>query len=208
MEYVNSCLMLSMSLWTGIDLSGAFDDNDLKDTGIERDSHITIFYTDEKVIQREGLLENIRTILGGSDFLDRLKEDSKFKVLDYFELGKFENESDYVVLKLKKDTELFETLDILHTGLSAAYDIKSTFPEYTPHLTLAELNPGKAKQYMFSSVLGLLLETAMFKLDDFVLSNGTEDKKYKQFNVTSYNAVDRYFRQKELERDRMFYEGL
>ena len=48
----------------------------------------------------------------------------------------------------------------------------------------------------------------MFKLDDFVLSNGTEDKKYKQFNVTSYNAVDRYFRQKELERDRMFYEGL
>ena len=48
MEYVNSCLMLSLSLWTGVDLSAVFKDEDLKDTGIERDSHITVFFSPDK----------------------------------------------------------------------------------------------------------------------------------------------------------------
>ena len=199
MEYSNSCLMLSMSLYTGIDMSAVFKDEDLVGTGIERDSHITVFFSPDKVISRIGLLDKIKTILGeDSDFIEKFKLQKKFKVLDYFELGKFENESDYLVLKLQKDNELYNTLGILNTGLVSSYDIKPTFKDYTPHMTLAELQSGTAKNYIFSPVLGLILENAKFSIDDFVLSHGTKEGEYKQFNITSVNAVDRYFRQKEL----------
>ena len=185
MDYSNSCLMLSMSLYTGIDLSAVFKDEDLVGTGIERDSHITVFFSPDKVISRIGLLDKIKTILGeDSDFIEKFKLQKKFKVLDYFELGKFENESDYLVLKLQKDNELYNTLGILNTGLVSSYDIKPTFKDYTPHMTLAELQSGTAKNYIFSPVLGLILENAKFSIDDFVLSHGTKEGEYKQFNIT------------------------
>ena len=87
MEYVNSCLMLSLSLWTGVDLSAVFKDEDLKDTGIERDSHITVFFSPDKVIPREGMLEKIKTILGDdNNFLESFKTQDRLKVMDYFEI--------------------------------------------------------------------------------------------------------------------------
>lgn len=203
MKYTNSCLMLATSLWTGIDFDAVFGEGDK----IERDSHITIFYDPSKTIEREGMLDKIKILLGeDSDFLDQLKEQEKFKVLDFFELGKFENDRDYLVLKLQKGNMLYDTLEILNSGLTSAYDIKSTFKDYTPHMTLAELDPGKAKDYMFSPTLNLILETARFSLDDFVLSWGNEEEEYKHFNITSINAVDRYFRQKELEKSKDWYE--
>ncbi len=208
MEYKNSCLMLSLSLWTGVDLTAVFDEEDLKDTGIELDSHITIFY-DEKVIPRERMLEKIKTILGEDNkFLDSFKTQDKLKVMDFFEIGKFENDSDYLVLKLQPGNDLYNNLGILNTGLVSAYDIKSTFKDYTPHMTLAELNPGKAKKYMFSPTLGLILETAEFSVDDLVLSYGDGEGNYKHFQITSENAVSRYFRQRELQRDKEYFENL
>ena len=117
MEYVNSCLMLSLSLWTGVDLSAVFKDEDLKDTGIERDSHITVFFSPDKVIPREGMLEKIKTILGDdNNFLESFKTQDRLKVMDYFEIGKFENESDYLVLKLQPGNDLYNTLGILNTA--------------------------------------------------------------------------------------------
>lgn len=209
MEYVNSCLMLSMSLYTGIDLSAAFKDEDLKDTGIERDSHITIFFSPNKIVPREGMLEKIETLLGeDSDFLGDLKNQELHRVLDYFEIGKFENESDYLVLKLQPENDLYNILGILNTGLTSFYDIKSTFNDYTPHMTLAKLQPGTAKNYMFSQTLGLILESAMFSIDDFILSYGDGSDEYKHFQVTSENAISRYFRQKELSRDKEYFDAL
>ena len=209
MDYSNSCLMLSMSLFTGIDLSAVFKEEDLIGTGIERDSHITVFFSPDKVISKIGMLDKINTLLGeDSDFIGKFKLQERYKVLDYFEVGKFENESDYLVLKLQKDNELYDTLGILNTGLVSAYDIKSTFKDYTPHMTLAELQPGTAKNYMFSPILGLILESAEFSIDDFVLSYGTEESEYKQFNITSENAVNRYFRQKELFKDKEYFDAL
>lgn len=200
--------MLSLSLWTGVDLTAVFDEEDLKDTGIELDSHITIFY-DEKVIPRERMLEKIKTILGEDNkFLDSFKTQDKLKVMDFFEIGKFENDSDYLVLKLQPGNDLYNNLGILNTGLVSAYDIKSTFKDYTPHMTLAELNPGKAKKYMFSPTLGLILETAEFSVDDLVLSYGDGEGNYKHFQITSENAVSRYFRQRELQRDKEYFENL
>lgn len=208
MEYKNSCLMLQVSLWTGIDLSAVFKEEDLKDSGIELDSHITIFYSD-KIVPKEGLLNNIKTILGeDNNFLESFKDPTKFKVLDYFELEKFENDSDYLVLKLQSDNELYNNLGILNTGLMSKYDLTSDFKNYTPHVTLAELQPGKAKNYMFSKTLGLILESALFSIDDLVLSYGVGDNEYKHFQITSENAVTRYFRQRELERDKKYYESL
>ena len=47
-----------------------------------------------------------------------------------------------------------------------------------------------------------------FSIDDFVLSYGTEESEYKQFNITSENAVNRYFRQKELFKDKEYFDAL
>lgn len=201
--------MLSTSLWTGIDLSAVFKEEDLVGTGIERDSHITIFYTPKKVVPREGLLDKIKTILGEDNkLLDKFKKRDRFKVLDFFELGKFENDSDYLVLKLQPGSELYDSLSMLNSGLTTAYNIKQTFNTYTPHMTLAELEPGKAKDYMFSPTLGLILESAEFSLDDFVLSYGDEYENYKHFQITSENAISRYFHQRELERDKEYFDNL
>lgn len=197
----NSCLMLSLSLWTGIDLSAVFKEEDLIGTGIEKDSHITILYSEDKLIPREGLLDKIQTLSEDDAFIWKsMKDQTHYKVNDYFEVGKFENESDYLVLKLQPENDLYNTLGILNTGLTSAYDIKNTFKNYTPHVTLAELESGKAKDYIFSPVLGLILESAEFTIDDFVLSYGDEEDNYKHFQITSENAVSRYFRQKELEK--------
>lgn len=206
MEPVNSCLMLATTLWTGIDLSAVFKTEDLIDSGIERDSHITVFFSPDKVVPREGLLDKIKVL--DSDLISKFKEQNRYKVLDFFELGKFENDRDYVILKLQPDNFLYDALNVLNSGLTSSYDISGTFKTYTPHMTLAQLQPGKAKDYMFSPVLGLILETAVFSIDDFILSHGDGEGTFKQFQITTENAVSRYFRQKELERDREFFDTL
>ena len=38
---INSCLMLAMNLSTPVSLGCVFKEEDLKDTGVELDSHIT-----------------------------------------------------------------------------------------------------------------------------------------------------------------------
>jgi len=91
-----SCLMLACNLLTPISLGSIFLDDDLKDTGIEIDSHITILYAQEKLIDKSEILEKIgsRYIL----YLRKLiKEDYYPAVFDLFELSSFSNESDYVL---------------------------------------------------------------------------------------------------------------
>ena len=85
MDYSNSFLMLSMSLFTGIDLSAVFKEEDLIGTGIERDSHVTVFFSPDKVISKTGMLDKINTLLGeDSDFIEKFKLQERYKVLDYF----------------------------------------------------------------------------------------------------------------------------
>ena len=146
---LNSCLMLTANLQTPVSLSAIFDDSDLKDTGIELDSHITLLYAQGRDIPRTNLLNDIKDILGYDDtveFLKYLEEEREENVLDIFDLGKFENESDYVVLKMKEDFGLFKYLRLINKGLAVKYEVPSKFDSYTPHLTLAELNPGTAQK--------------------------------------------------------------
>lgn len=211
MKFNNSCIMLMTSLWTGIDFYAVFDEEDLKDTGIEYDSHITAIYTTE-IIQKAGVLDTIKVSLGDywKDLESLMIENEKLKVSDYFEISKFENDSDYVIFKLREDTDLYKIMSLINKSLSSNFGVKSEFTSYTPHMTIAELEPGTASKYMFSPLLSEIYEKAVFSIDDLVISYGIEDKpgEYKQFNLTSFNAVNRYFRQKELERDRQYYASL
>ena len=206
----NSCLMLACALYTPVDLSSIFEDEDLKDTGIEKESHITLLYAQNKVIDRSSLLDDIRIILDDSDkfsytgFIDSLKDD-KFisnNVLDSFEIGKFENDSDYIVLKLKKSVDIFNILNIINKGLRIKYDVQGEF-SYTPHITLAELKPGTADKYLASRKLKLVLENTKIKFEDLIISYGpsnvVEDRE--KYNLTTFHAVDRFFREENLKRE-------
>lgn len=201
---INSCLMWAVNLITPVDLSSVFDEDDLKDTGIELDSHITLLYAQGKTIDRHNLLEDINTILGENyeSFIEVCKSSKEMDLLDLFELGSFENDSDYVVLKLKKDSEIFKYLNLINKGLRTKYEVSSDFDNYTPHLTLAELNPGTASKYLNSETLKLILTDSTFKFEDLMISYGTSNEVVdrKQYFLTSFSCVDRYFRIENLKR--------
>lgn len=196
-----SCLMLACNLLTPISLGSIFLDDDLKDTGIEIDSHITILYAQEKLIDKSEILEKIgsRYIL----YLRKLiKEDYYPAVFDLFELSSFSNESDYVVLRLKDSTELYQKLKWLNSELSRIYNVKSEFGSYKPHLTLAELKPGKANEYLKSDLLHKVLRNSAFQPEDFIISYSYGDnKEYIQHDLTHNKSVDRIFRIRDLQGD-------
>ena len=205
---MNSCLMLAVNLETPVSLGCVFDSKDLKDTGIELDSHITLLYAAGKELDKDQLLKETKHLIGERiiEFMDLLKEEHLFKVLDYFTLDSFENDSDYIVLKLKPEKEeIFNDLRVINKGLRIAYDVDSEFKTFSPHITLAELKPGTAKKYLESEKLNLILEESYFDFDDLVLSYGkaNEVNDRKQYFLTNFNCVDRYFRifnlKKELE---------
>lgn len=203
---INSCLMWAVNLITPVDLSSVFDEDDLKDTGVEIDSHITLLYAQGKTIERKNLLDDILTILGAENydiFIDMCKnKDEELNLLDMFELGSFENDSDYIVLKLKKDTKIFNLLSLINKGLRTKYGVSSDFDNYTPHLTLAELNPGTASKYLNSETLNLILADTTFKFEDLVISYGTSNEEdRKQYFLTQFSCVDRYFRLQHLKED-------
>ena len=93
---INSCLMLAMNLSTPVSLGCVFKEEDLKDTGVELDSHITLLYAQGKRIEHVGLLSGIKEILGEEDWRwleGMIRGDEFYSVLDLFELGSFENGS-------------------------------------------------------------------------------------------------------------------
>lgn len=199
-EVINSCLMLAVNLDTPVDLFSMFEAEDLKDTGIELDSHVTLLYAQGKKIDKKNLLDQIMSILG-EDYQELLEDYLKadpgsLNVLDFFELGSFENDSDYVVLKMKKDVPVFSMLERINHGLSEMYGVKSEFKDYTPHMTLAELNPKSASKYLTSDILGAVLRDSVFDFEDFMLSWGTdnEPEDRKQNFLTQNKCIDRYFR--------------
>lgn len=205
-ELMNSCLMLAVNLDTPVNLGCVFDSEDLKDTGIELDSHITLLYAQGKELPRQDLLSDIKTILGEKtiEFMNLLENEHDYKVLDYFHLSSFENDSDYVVLKLNEDKkDLFNDLFLINKGLRIKYDVSVEFDNYSPHITLAELKPGMAKKYMDSEKLNMILEDTYLDFYDIILSYGTSNdvKDRKQYHLTSYNSLPRYFKMFNEERE-------
>lgn len=196
-----SCLMLACNLITPISLGSIFLDDDLQDTGIELDSHITILYAPGKLINKAEILRKIgsRNI---SYIQELVKEDYYPAVFDLFELSSFSNESDYVVLRLKDTTELYQKLKWLNSELSKEYQVKSEFGTYKPHLTLAELKPGKAAKYLESDLLKRVLRDSAIQPEDYVISYSFRDSKnFIQHDLTQNKTVDRIFRIRDLQSD-------
>lgn len=195
---LNSCFMLAVNLMTPVDLAYVFDSDDLKDTGIELDSHITILYAQGKEIPRQNIISDIKDILNNYDeFIDNYCKNTVFyKALDIFDLGSFENDSDYIVLKLKKEFDLFGKLSLINKGLKVQYNVSSDFDQYNPHVSLAELKPGEAKKYIDSEKLKTVLEDTYVNFEDLIISYGksNELKDRKQYFLTQFKCVDRYFR--------------
>ena len=203
---LNSCLMWATGLYTPINLQAIFDKEDLKDTGIELDSHITLLYAQGKNIPHESLLSDIKTILGSDwqAFEDRSKElDNSVPVLDLFELSYFENDSDYLILKLKENTDMFKWTSVINKGLRLKYDVKSNFDKFTPHMTLAELKPGTLDKYLSSTTLELVLGDTLVDFEDLMISYGTDNdvEDRKQYFLTQYKNVDRFFRINSLKKE-------
>lgn len=207
-EVNNSCLMLAVKLDTPVNLGCVFDSEDLKDTGIELDSHITLLYAKGKELPKDNLMEDIKTILGERtvEFMDLLKEEHEYNILDFFHIDSFENNSDYLVLKLNEDKkELFNDLFLINKGIRIKYDVAVDFDNYSPHITLAELKPGTVQKYKESDKLLLILENTLFDFDDIILSYGKSNEvdDRKQYHLTNFNSISRFFRlyneKKELE---------
>ena len=201
---INSCFMLAINLDCPISLKVMFDEGDLKDTGVELDSHITLLYAQGKTIERENLLSDVRGILGEDgywDFMEKIRTPKEVPVFDVFDLGSFENDSDYLILKLKPGSSLYEPLRRINRGLRIKYDVSSDFDSYTPHLSLAELQPGTAEKYLNSNDLNHFLQDSVVSLEDFMVSYGlsNEPEDRKQYFLTGFHSVDRYFRLRYLK---------
>ena len=196
---INSCLMLAVNLDCPISLKALFDEADLKDTGVELDSHITLLYAQGKELDRKALIPDIEKILGTEDYdslMAKIINPRVIPVFDVFDLGSFENDSDYVILKLKKDSVLFPYLYRINKGLREKYSVSSDFSDYTPHVSLAELQPGKAKGYLESEELKAVLNDSVISLEDIFVSYGAsnEPEDRKKYFLTGFHSVDRYFR--------------
>jgi hypothetical protein len=191
-------------------MKAIFDSGDLKDTGIEFDSHITLLYA-RKFIDKREILPLLRTFdfgdipdLGGrniQDFLEYQKNPLDFScpVYDIFELSSFENDSGYVILKLKDNNLWYDVCSQINKVFGKYYNVTSDFSTYTPHLTLAELEPGLTEKYLDNETLRLVLRDSIVHFEDLVISYSREDsKEYDQYNITTNRAVDRFFREREL----------
>ena len=199
----NSCLMLNCTLYLPVSLSSMFNKEDLKDTGIENESHVTLLYANNKEIPKDNILGDIETILEGSnfdfdDFMNFIKTEGDGKtgrVMDCFEIGSFSNDSDYLVLKMKPECKIYDTLGLINKGLRSKYEVETSFPVYIPHLTLAELNPGTVEKYLNSNKIRLILSNSFVSFEDLVISygpsNSPEDRE--RYNLTTFNAVDYFF---------------
>ena len=208
-----SCLMLAANLITPVSLASIFETEDLKDSGIEFDSHLTTLFS-HNLLDKNIILRDINTvisaspisknIIGGFDILEFLKGQKNLEakpVLDLFDLGNFENESGYVVLKLKENTGLFEILNTINSGLSELYGVTSDFGDYKPHLTLAEVQAGLSQKYIENEILQLILQKSKIKLEDFIFSYDLGEKDYKVYDLTNFNSVDRFFRIENLKKE-------
>ena len=184
MEDKDSCLMLMANLETPLSIASILEEGDVKE--IIYDSNVTIFYANDPVIDRKDLVYNLPN--------DKLRiqkdeEENLIPVLDLFELGSFENDdSDFLVLKMKTGSEWYDMVTSLNSKLVKIYGIKESFETYNPHVTLAELIKGTAKKYLDSTVLRKVISNSMIHFEDFALN---------QYNLTNFCGVDRFFRIRE-----------
>ncbi len=191
-EGLNSCLMLAVNLYLPVDLGSIFDSEDV--TELEIDSHVTILFAEDKVMDRKDLLGSVKMLLDKDQFQALTNSNKEYGIFDLCDLRLFENDEDVLVLALK-DSVQKEYCTLLNKALSAKYGITSRFKTYTPHITLATLKQGTGRKYMNSEKLDFILSNGILSFEDLMYSYGETGKKdKKQYFLTNNFCIDRYFR--------------
>lgn len=202
---MKSKLIWKIGLYTPISLTCSIKDEDRMGSQ-NFDPSILIIDAGERVLPRTTLLNDIKLILGTKDFetIDSLckKEDNKCHVLDFFELGYvIEGQSEWVVLKLKNDNIIYDSINLIRKGIGVKFNINTRNSSYTPIVKLVEVNPGTGSKYTTNSSILAILKDSRFEIEDLAVEITDIDDVEKDYYLTQYKNVDRYFRIRNDEKD-------
>jgi 2'-5' RNA ligase len=100
------------------------DQVNLVDSGYERESHITVLYGFEPSIAPEAVCD---FVAGTGELMLKLEKISKFS----------QETCDVIKIDVKS-----ESMTKLHRLLKQKFNVKTSYPDYHPHLTLAYVKPG------------------------------------------------------------------
>lgn len=193
-----------IGLHTPVDLGCSFRGEDLVNSGINFDTNISIINADNAILSRKTLLDDLGEILGNEDFENLIKlcsaEDNEKPVFDLFELNSVDGlYSDFVVLRLREDSDLYNKIKVIYKSLCIKYKIAPD--KFFPKITLAEVRKGRANKYIFSGNLRLILNDSAVDPEDLALTVCNRDEKERTFYLTHFKNIDRYFRLRHLEED-------
>ena len=189
-------IMVAVDLETPVSLGSVIDTGE-----ITYDSHITL-------LTAKGMSISGEEVPMKKEWLDLLKKNEEdydpIPVLSLFELDLFKGaDNDSVVLRLKKETALHKELSAINSALCKEFKVKEEYKRYNPHLTLAKLPKEHEDFKIISERLMPVLRDSIIMLEDYVLSESDmeEYKDFKKQNLTPYNGVARFFRERELMRE-------
>lgn len=202
---MKSKLIWKIGLYTPISLTCSIKDEDRMGSQ-NFDPSILIIDAGERVLPRTTLLNDIKLILGTKDFetIDSLckKEDNKCHVLDFFDLGHVtEGQSEWIVLKLKNDNIIYDSINLIRKGIGVKFNINTRNSSYTPIVKLVEVNPGTGSKYTTNSSILAILKDSRFEIEDLAVEITDIDDVEKDYYLTQYKNVDRYFRIRNDEKD-------
>lgn len=203
---MKSKLIWKIGLYTPISLTCSIKDEDRMGSQ-NFDPSILILDAGEKVLPRVTLLNDIKLILGTQDYetfnnLCKRENDEKH-VLDFFDLGVINNgvDSESIVLKLKTDNLIYDSVNLIRKGIGVKFNINTRSENYTPYISLVEISKGSSPKYVNNGSLLAILRDSKFDLEDLALAITDIDNVEKDYYLTQYKAVDRYFRIQNDEKD-------
>lgn len=204
---MKSKLTWKIGLYTPISLTCSIKDEDLMGSQ-NFDPSILILDAGDHILPRTTLLNDIKLILGTKDyetFDDLCKaEDNERHVFDFFELNSISKpDSDWLILKLKSDNIISESIKLIRKGVGVKFKINTRSEYYVPYIKLLEVNPGSSHKYIAddNSSLRAILKDSKFDVEDLALSITDIDDVEKDYYLTQYKNVDRYFRIRNDEKD-------
>ena len=189
---MKSKLIWKIGLYTPISLTCSIKDEDRMGSQ-NFDPSILILDAGEKVLPRVTLLNDIKLILGTQDYetfnnLCKRENDEKH-VLDFFDLGVINNGVDY------------DSVNLIRKGIGVKFKINTRSENYTPYISLVEVSKGSSPKYVNNGSLLAILRDSKFDLEDLALAITDIDNVEKDYYLTQYKAVDRYFRIQNDEKD-------
>jgi 2'-5' RNA ligase len=110
------------------------DENDLAEDGVETELHVTLLYGLDIEKFDESLIEQIKKNVAAI----------KIEPLYSEKISLFENDDDV----LKFDVCEYDNLQSKHNYLKENYPNVQSYPDYSPHITIAYLKKGKGKKYI------------------------------------------------------------